>query len=129
MPSKAIIIRLYIVKSGREFNFILTFAISQQVTSICIMENEIYIGTTWGCIVVAERESMRPITVFRPYNEEVSAILTLPVQQNGRPCLATVGRGYRSLIARYKSLTSYNKDFGLLNNTFAILWSTGHWAI
>lgn len=92
------------------------------------MENEIYIGTTWGCIVVAERESMRPITVFRPYNEEVAAILTLPVKVDGRACLATVGRGYRSLIARYRSENASKKTV-LLNSSFALLWSTGHWAI
>ncbi|XP_065205497.1 uncharacterized protein LOC135835253 isoform X2 [Planococcus citri] len=73
-----------------------------KVTSICVLENEIYIGTTWGCIVVAERESMRPITVFRPFQEEVCSILALPVKVDGRTCLATVGRGYRSLINRYK---------------------------
>lgn len=92
------------------------------------MENEIYIGTTWGCIVVAERESMRPITVFRPYQEEVCAILALPVHVDGRTCLATVGQGYRSLINRYKPGSITSKSNVLLNNTFAILWSTGYWA-
>lgn len=93
------------------------------------MENEIYIGTTWGCIVVAERETMRPITVFRPYQEEVSAILALPVKVNDdRPCLVTVGRGYRSLINRYKNGNT-SKNSVLLDGTFAILWSTECWAI
>ncbi|XP_065214793.1 leucine-rich repeat serine/threonine-protein kinase 1 isoform X2 [Planococcus citri] len=100
-----------------------------QVTSICVMENEIYIGTTWGCIVVAERESMRPITVFRPFQEEVCSILALPVKVDGRTCLATVGRGYRSLINRYKPGNVSSKASLLINSsTFAILWSTGYWA-
>ncbi len=97
-----------------------------QVTSICVMENEIYIGTTWGCIVVAERESLRPVTVFRPYQEEVSAMLVVPVKANDRPALVTVGRGYRSLINRYKNENS--KNISLFDGTFAILWSSGHWA-
>lgn len=93
------------------------------------MENEIYIGTTWGCIVVAERETMRPITVFRSYQEEVSTILALPVRiDDGKPCLVTVGRGYRSLINRYKNGCT-SKNSTLLNGTLAILWSTGYWDV
>lgn len=34
-------------------------------------------GTSWGCVVLADAASMRPITVFRPYQDEVRAILTL----------------------------------------------------
>ncbi|KAK7602731.1 hypothetical protein V9T40_006705 [Parthenolecanium corni] len=60
------------------------------------MENEIYIGTTWGCIVVAECESMRPITVFRPYEEEVSAILALPVKADCRPSLVNSEKSGRN---------------------------------
>lgn len=108
---------------------LLKLKLDLQVTSICVMENEIYIGTTWGCIVVAERESMRPITVFRPYQEEVCSILALPVKVDGRTCLATVGRGYRSLINRYKPGNVSTKASLFINSsTFAILWSTGYWA-
>ena len=77
--------------------------------------------------MVAERESMRPITVFRPYQEEVSSILALPFQEEGKPCLVTVGRGYRSLIDRFKNENAKN-DAHLMNDIFAILWSCGHWA-
>ena len=49
-----------------------------------------YVGTTWGCIVVAEAESMRPITVFRPYEDEVRAIVPLPpLSIHNHPLLST----------------------------------------
>lgn len=93
-----------------------------QVTSMAILNTELYIGTTWGCIVVAERTAMRPITVFRPFEEEVQAIVpwlhhTADISSSASddtaggahkkqscPLIATVGRGYRSLIARYTDM-------------------------
>jgi len=92
---------------------------------MAILNTELYIGTTWGCIVVAERSTMRPITVFRPFEEEVQAIVpwhhhTADIssatsddtagtpagahKKQSCPLIATVGRGYRSLIARYTDM-------------------------
>ena len=48
-----------------------------QVSALNVCGRELYVGTSWGCIVVADASSMRPITVFRPYQDEVRAILTL----------------------------------------------------
>uniref|UniRef100_A0A6A7FVB2 non-specific serine/threonine protein kinase n=2 Tax=Hirondellea gigas TaxID=1518452 RepID=A0A6A7FVB2_9CRUS len=60
-----------------------------QVSAIGVCGREIYVGTSWGCIIVAEASSMRPITVFRPYEDEVRSILTLwpppPDQQHKLP--------------------------------------------
>lgn len=39
--------------------------------------DEIYLGTNFGCIIVAELRSLKPITVFRPYQREVKFIITL----------------------------------------------------
>ena len=39
------------------------------------------IGTSWGCLIVAEAIAMRPITVFRPFSEEVQAIVAIKDQQ------------------------------------------------
>lgn len=104
-----------------------------QVTSLCVLDSEVYIGTTWGCIVVAEQASMRPITVFRPFQEEVSAILALQprTQTPGKDetVLLTLGRGYRSLIKRYKDLpnTPTNPSQNH-NHTYALLWANKNWA-
>ncbi|KAF6207492.1 hypothetical protein GE061_015938, partial [Apolygus lucorum] len=92
-----------------------------QVTSLCVVKKELYIGTTWGCMVVAETWSLRPITVFRPYEGELTAIVALPDSKS--PMIATFGRGYRSLITRFKEV-SFNIDN---QQIYPILWSTQHW--
>ncbi|XP_014247457.1 leucine-rich repeat serine/threonine-protein kinase 1 [Cimex lectularius] len=92
-----------------------------QVTSLCVVNKELYIGTTWGCMVVAETWSLRPITVFRPYEGELNAIVALPASKP--PTIATFGRGYRSLITRYKEVPG-NID---IQHTYPILWSTDDW--
>ncbi|XP_076065875.1 leucine-rich repeat serine/threonine-protein kinase 1-like isoform X3 [Oratosquilla oratoria] len=48
-----------------------------QVSAVAVCGRELYVGTMWGCVVVAEADSMRPITVFRPYEDEVRAIVPL----------------------------------------------------
>lgn len=50
-----------------------------RISEIAINEDndEIYVGTNFGCIIVAELKSLKPITVFRPYQREVKFIITL----------------------------------------------------
>ncbi|KAF2362731.1 Ankyrin repeat [Trinorchestia longiramus] len=48
-----------------------------KVSALGVCGRELYVGTSWGCIIVAEAVSMRPITVFRPFESEVRAILPL----------------------------------------------------
>lgn len=108
-----------------------------QVTAMASVGSDLYIGTTWGCIVVAEGTTMRPITVFRPFEEEVKAILPLisrkvsenkdsPAQNhNSIPHIATVGKGYRNLIGRYASI---NAPALLQDNMYLLLWRADNWA-
>lgn len=78
--------------------------------------------------MVAEQASMRPITVFRPFQEEVSAILALqPLSQNSDTVLLTLGRGYRSLIKRYKEIGNHTVPQNS-NHTYALLWANKNWA-
>ena len=42
-----------------------------QIASMCIQEGKLYVGTSWGCLIVADAETMRPVSVFRPYTEEI----------------------------------------------------------
>ena len=46
-----------------------------QVISMAIHQEKLYVGTSWGCLIITEAESLRPITVFRPYSDEVQAII------------------------------------------------------
>ncbi|XP_017968519.1 leucine-rich repeat serine/threonine-protein kinase 1 isoform X2 [Drosophila navojoa] len=70
-----------------------------QISALAAHNTELYIGTTWGCLIVAELLTLRPISVFRPYENEIKAIITMP--NAGIPLIATLGRRYRSLISRY----------------------------
>ncbi|KAF4523570.1 hypothetical protein B566_EDAN014881 [Ephemera danica] len=97
---------------------------------MAVLNEELYIGTTWGCIVVAEKNSMRPITVFRPFEEDVRAIVALgtstsEAENKAVPMVATLGRGYRGLLSRYLDtpLPEPTKSTML-----ALLWTAGHWA-
>lgn len=105
-----------------------------QVTSMAALNGELFIGTTWGCIIIAEGKTMRPITIFRPFEEDVKIILPLPgskkpmksvnnsprnspvrtptrvlsptASQNASrpPVIATIGKGYRNLIGRFTNI-------------------------
>lgn len=96
-------------------------------------------------MIIAEKSTLRPITIFRPYEEEVKLIVPLAVPKSinesheNTPLIATMGRGYRSLLSRYTDVpfpvgtplaspmpTSYTT---YLNkpNMFILLWKAEHW--
>lgn len=65
-----------------------------QVTTMTALNGELFIGTTWGCIIIAEGKTMRPITIFRPYEEDVKAIL--PIVESKRKTVKTENESPRS---------------------------------
>ena len=104
-----------------------------QIASMVVQEDKLYIGTSWGCLIVAEAIAMRPITVFRPFSEEIQAIVAIkesktietnvstPKKKNvnddetktlnserGNSLIVTIGKGYRSLIGRYVNVDKRN---------------------
>lgn len=107
-----------------------------QVTSLAVQGRELYIGTTWGCLIVAEASSLRPITVFRPYEDEIRVILPLSSYDKEKEkqslLVATIGKGYRNLLHRYGSWTHFNKSSsGYVSernqNMQVLLWRAGDW--
>lgn len=116
-----------------------------QVTSLVILHDELYIGTTWGCVIVAEKNSLRPVTIFRPYEEEVRAIVPLIVAKSNNgsyentPMIATIGRGYRNLLSRYTDVpltagTPLPSPMAgppmvpsTKQNMFVLLWRAEYW--
>ncbi|XP_017885653.1 leucine-rich repeat serine/threonine-protein kinase 1 [Ceratina calcarata] len=99
-----------------------------QVTALEACRNQLYIGTTWGCIVVAECASLRPITVFRPFEGKVCQIIAFKSKDEKRPVLATVGQGYRSLISRYTDFPVQGDVEELKHSTYVLLWRSEHWS-
>ncbi|XP_070394975.1 leucine-rich repeat serine/threonine-protein kinase 1 isoform X2 [Dermacentor albipictus] len=90
-----------------------------QVTAMAYASGALYVGTAWGCLVVAEATALRPLTVFRPFEEPVDAVLSLGER------VAALGRGYRSLLARFlPSATT-----GEASQLCALLWCTDGWVL
>ena len=98
------------------------------MSTLAVVGDLLYIGTCWGCLVVAETSGLRPVTVFRPYrychtfviciiimhcfilfiaSEEIEALVSL-APRDGPQCLVSIGRGYRNLIGEQKS--GYDAD-------------------
>ncbi|XP_055623482.1 leucine-rich repeat serine/threonine-protein kinase 1 isoform X2 [Toxorhynchites rutilus septentrionalis] len=112
-----------------------------QISAMAAFNGELYIGTTWGCIIIVEKQTLRPVTIFRPFEEDVRCIVPL----YGGPCpmLVTIGRGYRSLIDRYTDFTTGQVTTPLAtpqdkrlkesllkdrsNNMHALIWTAEHW--
>ena len=123
-----------------------------QVISMAIHQDKLYIGTSWGCLIIIEAETLRPITVFRPYSDEVQAII--PVQKpmtslnpkaklgenseqstsgqnQSMSYVITIGKGYRALIERYVTNMKGNDnsededhDSSMI---YAMLWQPDEW--
>ncbi|XP_062127004.1 LOW QUALITY PROTEIN: leucine-rich repeat serine/threonine-protein kinase 1 [Drosophila sulfurigaster albostrigata] len=115
-----------------------------QISALAAHNTELYIGTTWGCLIVAELQTLRPISVFRPYENEIKAIITM--RNAGVPLIATLGRRYRSLISRYvDTAESTSRSAGSVvstpthgaaksvppadvdNHIHCLLWRAKHW--
>ena len=90
------------------------------MASLTILDKKLYVGTSWGCLIVADAHTMRPISVFRPFSEEIQAIIpistAIPPTEQGSTAAAsmastasssslivTLGKGYRSLVKRFVS--------------------------
>ncbi|XP_063898871.1 uncharacterized protein LOC135119114 [Helicoverpa armigera] len=102
------------------------FICQQAVTALCALRGELYIGTAWGCVIVADATSLRPLTVFRPYEEDVRVIIPLhPHKAEEAPMIATFGHGYRPLLQRYAPHSSSSTNTH--NGYYCLLWQTQHW--
>lgn len=99
-----------------------------QITAVCVLNDNIYVGTSWGCLIVAESSTLTPITVFRPYEEEVQYISVLPSDCTSiTPVILSVGKGYRSLINRYTDVDPSTAKEKKSHQTHCILWRAEHW--
>ncbi|CAH0730719.1 unnamed protein product, partial [Brenthis ino] len=98
-----------------------------RVTALAALGEEVYVGTAWGCVVVAHAASLRPLTVFRPYEEEVRAIVPLCAHGRCRGAhVATLGAGYRPLLQRYAPAQP-NATSQPYSGYYCLLWRAQHW--
>lgn len=100
-----------------------------QISAVCVADQNVYVGTSWGCLIVAENSTLTPVTVFRPFEEEVQYIAMVPSDTNTTTTIATIGKGYRSLINRYTDADATTRDTKdkKSHQTHCILWRAEHW--
>ncbi|XP_061728412.1 uncharacterized protein LOC133533445 [Cydia pomonella] len=98
-----------------------------RVTALAALGGALYVGTAWGVLLVCAAASLRPLAVFRPYEQSVTSIVPLyPHRGSQAAMLATLGTGYRPLLHRYapqQPNTSNNSYSG----PHCLLWRAGHW--
>jgi len=74
-----------------------------QITSVKVVDKYLYMGTTWGCLIVADAENLHlgPYTVFRCHSsEDFRIILSLQeTEHEGNvPGVITIGTGFRDIV-------------------------------
>ena len=83
---------------------------------------------------MAEAATLRPITVFRPFSQELQSIVTVQ-PDSSCPLVVTLGKGYRNLIGRYVSgdVRTHDlrkKDSGDDSDSgtvYALMWRPDDW--
>lgn len=117
-----------------------------QITAMNVIDNELYVGTTWGCIIVIDKSTMHHITSFRCHEQDdiyVKAILPLTFEDSsdldprfGAPTqdnqiaknIITVGKGYRNVMKTMSSATvTTMRRHSLQNRTFLLSFLAENW--
>lgn len=97
---------------------------SSVVSSMIHLNNQLFVGTSRGCFMVVEADSLKPLTVFRPYEGNITIIAPVLVKEGNEfeepSYIVTIGAGYRDLMKRYVCTLN---DTEASNNDVAILWS------
>lgn len=115
-----------------------------QIKSLAIMDDELYIGTTLGSLIIVEASTMIPKVVFRPFAEEIRLILTVDPSKlvhfsnnsnifestsdakfnRNKKFIITIGKGFRNLLDRYLNpLHDSNTSLITHSGLYAVLWT------
>lgn len=107
---------------------------SSTVSSLVYSANQLFVGTSHGCFMVVEADSLKPMIVFRPYESNIKILTPTLIRDNNDKdelrYLVTVGTGYRDLMKRYVNSLDYELPDGTeTNSEVAILWSANYYNI
>lgn len=102
---------------------------SSVVSSIVHSGNNLFVGTSHGCFMVVEADSLKPVIVFRPYDSDIRIITPTMINddnpdQDQARYLVSVGKGYRDLMKRYVNSLDDSENN---ENYVAILWSAKYY--
>lgn len=109
-----------------------------QVNSLLAVDKELYIGTSYGCILVCNNISLMVYTIIRCHDESVKHLLplvTTPVVpsrgEQAKALVLSCGRGYRSLGASLYGHASYpsrrSKKTSLKDESVVLVWLADVW--
>ena len=102
-----------------------------QVTSLLAVDKELYIGTSWGCILVCNNLSLMVYTVIRCHDETVKHLLPLVTTPAAKSLVLSCGRGYRSLGSSLYGHTSYpsrrSGKTSLKSESAILVWLADGW--
>ena len=114
-----------------------------------VVNNELYLGTTAGCLIVANKVTMVPTSICQchvagdPYvhsivslnpaappldsdAESVEGTTPEDIQDTGfKPLIVTIGRGYRDDIGQI--MPHHKKKILLNTNNFILTWAAEFW--
>ncbi|XP_070567306.1 leucine-rich repeat serine/threonine-protein kinase 1-like [Ptychodera flava] len=104
------------------------------VTSMAHSCNHLYIGTSWGQLLVVEPFTMTPYTVFHCHEQPIKAILPVRpgiclsevgLHPEGSAVL-TIGRGHKNLIGKYPNGPPVSRQ-GSGEETYVLTWNAEYW--
>ena len=102
-----------------------------QVTSLLAVDKELYIGTSWGCILVCNNLSLMVYTIIRCHDETVKHLLPLVTTPATKSLVLSCGRGYRSLGSSLYGHTSYpsrrSGKTSLKSESAVLVWLADSW--
>lgn len=120
--------------------FVFSLASRAQVNSLLAVDKELYIGTSFGCILVCNNLSLMVYTIIRCHDESVRHLLplvTTPVitshsaSEQTKALVLSCGRGYRSLGASLYGHTSYpsrrSGKTSLKSESVVLVWLADAW--
>ena len=116
----------------------LSLASRAQVNSLLAVDKELYIGTSYGGILVCNNISLMVYTIIRCHDESVKHLLplvTTPVVpsrgEKAKALVLSCGRGYRSLGASLYGHASYpsrrSKKTSLKDESVVLVWLADVW--
>ena len=132
-PGDEVGITLVVIgKIFRKKKMLLSFTASRaQVTSLLAVDKELYIGTSWGCILVCNNLSLMVYTVIRCHEETVKHLLPLVTTPAAKSLVLSCGRGYRSLGSSLYGHTSYpsrrSGKTSLKSESAILVWLADSW--
>ncbi|XP_052762538.1 leucine-rich repeat serine/threonine-protein kinase 1-like [Mya arenaria] len=121
------------LERGHLSKFPVNFA---QVTDMLVHGRSLYVGTTWGCVIVADAQTLQPRSVFRCHSRDfLKTILPLgtanpfkrvenipPEGKDSDGGIVTIGRGYIDVINHVMQLENQvvkhdtADEFGIFNS-------------